>query len=62
MEIITLGIGTPSDIPTFLLLGLDVNPTGVGDPEPRPRQARAVYETVTGRAVYGAQTARGVED
>jgi hypothetical protein len=28
MEIITLGIGTPSSIPTFILMGLEPNPGG----------------------------------
>ena len=50
-QIVTLGIGTPSDIPHFILMGLT--------PEPNPSSALGLLATVTdGRRMIGRITER----
>jgi hypothetical protein len=50
-QVITLGIGTPADIPHFLLLGLSLGAAPVGDPSMLDL-AGAYQPTLTAVAVY----------
>ena len=67
-QVITLGIGTPSDIAHFILVGLPVNPSGVvaptnlwDTPTAAAAGAESPFDTVatqTGTSLFGSPTPR----